>query len=72
MVNLNIYCTTIKYYKVMEKLPPYIKPLGLGNLEYPNNWLDEKMGNNISSLKSLNVCLSLPRVSCIANKPRTV
>ena len=50
MVNLNVYCTTIKYYKVMEKLPEYIKPLGLGNLEYPNNWLDEKLGNNISSL----------------------
>lgn len=50
MVNLNIYCTTIKYYKVMERLPDYVKPLGLGNLEYPNNWFDEKIGNNISSL----------------------
>ena len=50
MVNLNIYCTTIKYYEVMERLPDYVKPLGLGNLEYPNNWFDEKIGNNISSL----------------------
>jgi len=34
----------------MEKLPNYIIPLGLGLEKYPNNWLTEKNGDNISSL----------------------
>ena len=50
MVNLNIYCTTVRYFSVLNKLPPYIKPLGLGNNEYPTNWLSETKGQNISSL----------------------
>ena len=50
MVKLNIYCTTIQYYNVLDKLPSYIKPLGLGNFNYPENWLSEKVGQNISSL----------------------
>ena len=36
---MDIYCTTIKYYKVMDKLPYYIKPLGLGDIKYPQNCL---------------------------------
>ena len=50
MHNLEIYCTTIAYYKILEKLPSYIKPLGLGETSYPKNWLTEKTGENISSL----------------------
>ena len=50
MVNLDIYCTTIHYFNVLDKLPSYIKPLGLGNTNYPNHWLTEKKGENISNL----------------------
>ena len=50
MHKLEIYCTTIKYYKILEKLPSYIKPLGLGEESYPKDWLTEKKGENISSL----------------------
>ena len=50
MANLDIYCTTIRYFSVIDKLPSYIKPLGLGNVAYPENWLTEKEGNNISAL----------------------
>ena len=34
----------------MEKLPNFVIPLGLGEEKYPNNWLTEKVGKNISSL----------------------
>ena len=34
----------------MDKLPYYIKPLGLGDIKYPQNWLQEKLGKNISNL----------------------
>ena len=37
-------------YKILEKLPSYIKPLGLGEESYPKDWLTEKKGENISSL----------------------
>ena len=50
MKNLEIYCTTIKYYKVLDYLPNFIKPLGLGPEIYPSHWLDEKKGINITSL----------------------
>lgn len=50
MNKIEIYCTTIKHYKVMEKLPSIIIPLGLGEEKYPDNWLTEKIGSNISSL----------------------
>ena len=50
MHKLEIYCTTIKYYKILEKLPSYIIPLGLGEESYPKDWLTEKSGENISSL----------------------
>ena len=48
--NLNIYCTTIEYFKVMDNFPNYIKPLGLGETKYPQHWLSEKKGKNILSL----------------------
>ena len=41
MTNLNIYCLSLKYYQIIDKLPSYIKPLGLGNEEYPKHWLTE-------------------------------
>ena len=50
MVNLKIYCSTIKYYKILDKLPSYIIPVGLGDAIFPNNWETEKKGINISHL----------------------
>ena len=50
MRNLEIYCTTLKYYSVLDKLPSYIKPLGLGNHAYPKHWFAEKNGENIANL----------------------
>ena len=50
MPNLEIYFTTLKYYSVLDKLPSYIKPLGLGNYTYPKHWLVEKNGENIADL----------------------
>ena len=50
MFNLEIYCTAIQYFNVLDKLPSYIKPLGLGNNNYPGHWLKENNGENISNL----------------------
>lgn len=50
MNNIKIYCTSIKYFKLLDKLPKYISPLGLGKNKFPSNWLDEKNGENISEL----------------------
>lgn len=50
MKNLTIYCTTIKYYKILDGLPNFIRPLGLGSTTYPNHWYDEKKNFNISNL----------------------
>ena len=50
MSNLEIYCTSIQYFNILDKLPSYIKPLGLGNNNYPDHWLKEKNGKNISNL----------------------
>ena len=50
MINLDIYCMTIQYLRILEKLPPYIKPLGLGNNNFPDHWLTEKKGENITHL----------------------
>ncbi|HJO77375.1 MAG TPA: DUF4422 domain-containing protein [Pelagibacteraceae bacterium] len=50
MVNLEIYCTALQYLNVLDKLPSYIKPLGLGNNNYPDHWLKENNGENISNL----------------------
>ena len=37
MFNLEIYCTALQYFNVLDKLPSYIKPLGLGDNNYPAN-----------------------------------
>ena len=50
MKNVRLYCCTIKHFEVLEKLPDYIVPVGLGNNDFPNNWLIEKVGENISDL----------------------
>ena len=50
MVNLEIYCTTLQYFNVLDKLPSYIKPLGLGKYHFPKHWLSEQNGENISDL----------------------
>lgn len=50
MTNLKIYCCTIKHYEVLEQLPKYIFPVGLGNNTFPQSWLTEKFGDNISHL----------------------
>ncbi|RZO48172.1 MAG: DUF4422 domain-containing protein [Candidatus Pelagibacterales bacterium] len=50
MINLKIYCTSIQYFDILDKLPPYIKPLGLGDGNFPKHWLNEKNGENIADL----------------------
>ena len=50
MPNLDIYCFSMKYFNLLDKLPSYIKPFGLGNNNYPEHWLTEKKGENILNL----------------------
>lgn len=52
MKKIRIFCTSLNYYKIIDKLPKYIIPLGLGNKSFPPHWLDEKKGKNISHLNS--------------------
>ena len=50
MTNINLYCLSIKYYILLDKLPNYIKPIGLGNYEYPSHWYNEKEGQSLINL----------------------
>ena len=50
MNKIKIFCTSLNYYKIIDKLPSYIQPLGLGVNNFPKNWIDEKKGKNISEL----------------------
>lgn len=50
MPNLNLYCLSLKYYNLIDKLPSFIKPIGLGDNKYPNHWFVEKKGENIIDL----------------------
>ena len=50
MNNLKIFCTSINYYKILDKMPGYIHPIGLGVKNFPNHWLNEQDGKNISEL----------------------
>ena len=52
MSEVSIYCCTIENCKILEKLPSYITPVGLGNKTFPENWEIEKNGENISELNS--------------------
>ncbi len=47
MNNLTIYCLTSKKYNLFRYLPSNIIPLGLGDREFPDNFLNEKSGNTI-------------------------
>ena len=49
-MSLKIFCFSIKKLKLLNKLPSYIVPFGLGDNDYPNNWLNEKTGENILHL----------------------
>ena len=49
-MKLKIFCTSIKYFDVLNKLPSNIIPFGLGNSTFPANWMNEKKGENISEL----------------------
>lgn len=49
-MKLRIFCTSLKPYSLLNKLPNYIEPLGLGEQKFPKNWYDEKKGKNISNL----------------------
>ena len=50
MNKLQIFCSTLNYYNILEKLPSYISPFGLGDNIFPSNWLNEKKGINIPKL----------------------
>ena len=49
-MTMKIFCSSIKYLKIIDKLPNYILPIGLGEKKFPNHWLDEKKGINIAKL----------------------
>lgn len=49
-MKLKIFCTSIHPYTLLNKMPKYIQPMGLGDSKFPNNWFNEKSGNNISYL----------------------
>lgn len=49
-MQIKIFITSIKYYSVLDKLPKYIQPLGLGKEYFPKNWLNENDGDNIKRL----------------------
>ena len=34
MKKIKIFCTSLKYYKILEKLPKYIIPLGVGKEKF--------------------------------------
>jgi hypothetical protein len=51
-MKLKIYCVSVIHRKIMDKLPNYIIPLGLGQNQFPSNWLDEKKGKNIAYLNN--------------------
>ena len=50
MKKLKIFCTSLEYLKILDKLPGYVSKIGLGANSFPSNWFDEKKGINISHL----------------------
>lgn len=50
MQELKIYCTSLKYFRILDKLPSYITPLGLGVENFPNHWQNDSTGINLSYL----------------------
>ena len=49
-MKIKIFCTSIHPYSLLNKLPNYIIPIGLGNMNFPSGWLTEKKGENIRDL----------------------
>ena len=49
-MSLKIFCMTVKNLDVLNKLPDYVVPFGLGDENYPQSWLNEKKGNNLRNL----------------------
>lgn len=49
-MKLKIFCCSIKYYKIIDKLPKNIIPLGLGSNHFPAHWFTEKFGESICEL----------------------
>ncbi len=46
-MKLKIYCTSTIYRKILDNMPSYITPLGVGKNSFPSHWLNENSGNNI-------------------------
>jgi hypothetical protein len=51
-MKLEIYCKTINYYNLLDNLPKYIIPLGLGKNIFPKHWLKDSRQKNISHLNN--------------------
>ena len=49
-MKIKIYCTSVIYRKLLDKLPKNIIPLGVGKGVFPGHWLSENRGANISHL----------------------
>jgi hypothetical protein len=47
MKKINIFCFSVEDFHVLNKLPKNIIPFGLGDKNFPNNWLNEKNNENI-------------------------
>jgi hypothetical protein len=50
MSKMQIFCTSIQPYSLLNRLPEYISPLGLGDADFPKKWMNEKKGENIKHL----------------------
>ena len=48
MNKFDIYCFTSRKYNLLDKFPKNIIPVGLGENNYPQNYLHEKNGENLS------------------------
>ena len=51
-MKLKIYCTSTIYRKILDNMPSYITPLGVGKNNFPSHWLNENSGNNILELNN--------------------
>lgn len=51
-MKLEIYCKTVNHYDLLDALPEYIIPLGLGKNSFPQNWLSDSSQKNISHLNN--------------------
>ena len=49
-MKIKIYCASVIYRKILDKLPHNIVPLGVGKKQFPKHWLTENTASNISDL----------------------